>query len=272
MLGLLMAVAILLGTLSPAFAATAKAESLKYWIGVDIANQRTTIYSTEDNSVVHRWICSTGKKGYTTPVGVYYLPAAKGNERKEWFSFTKSYVKYAVCYKKGLYFHSILYKTKSDNSVMQSSVRQLGSVASHGCIRLEVQHAKWLCDNCPTGTKVVIHNGTSDPRIVEALGGEAGVEMTEPLPAPPIVQAVSLEQTGTVTLNRGETLQLNCTVKPDGIEANLNWKSSSTKYATVNGSGLVTGVAEGTTTITVSSSNGKKATVKVKVVDPYKPT
>ena len=36
--------------------------------------------------------------------------------------------------------------------------------------------------------------------------------------------------------------------------------------------GAVTGVAEGTATITVSTYNGKKATVKVRVVDPYKPS
>ena len=72
MLSVLMVVALLLSALLPV--ATARADGLKYWIGVDIANQRTTIYSTADNSVVHRWICSTGKKGYTTPVGVYYLP------------------------------------------------------------------------------------------------------------------------------------------------------------------------------------------------------
>ena len=128
----------------PLVAQAEPSAELKYWIGVDIANQRTTIYSTADNSVVHRWICSTGKKGYTTPVGVYYLPPAKGQERKEWFSFTRSYVKYCVRYKRGLYFHSTLYRTKNDNDIMQASIDNLDKVASHGCIRLEVQHAKWL--------------------------------------------------------------------------------------------------------------------------------
>ena len=270
MLSVLMVVALLLSALLPV--ATARAEGLKYWIGVDIANQRTTIYSTADNSVVHRWICSTGKKGYTTPVGVDYLPEAKGQERQEWFAFTGSYVKYCVCYKKGLYFHSILFRRKSDDSVMQSSIDRLGQVASHGCIRLEVQHAKWLCDNCPTGTKVVIHNGASDPRIVEALGGNAGVDLTTPLPAPKYVQSLYLDRSGTVSLNKGETLKLNCTVFPEEAEARLGWKSSAAKYATVGADGTVTGVAEGTATITVTSQNGKKASVKIKVLDPYKPT
>lgn len=264
MLSVLMVVALLLSALLPV--ATARAEGLKYWIGVDIANQRTTIYSTADNSVVHRWICSTGKKGYTTPVGVYYLPEAKGQERQEWFAFTGSYVKYCVCYKKGLYFHSILFRRKSDDSAMQSSIDRLGQVASHGCIRLEVQHAKWLCDNCPTGTKVVIHNGASDPRIVEALGGNAGVDLTTPLPAPKYVQSLSLDRSGTVSLNKGETLKLNCTVFPEEAEARLGWKSSAEKYATADADGTVTGVAKGTATITVKTYNGKKATVKTRVV------
>ena len=270
MLSVLMVAALLLSMLLPV--ATAQAEELKYWIGVDIANQRTTIYSTADNSVVHRWICSTGKKGYTTPVGVYYLPEAKGQERQEWFAFTGSYVKYCVCYKKGLYFHSILFRRKSDDSVMQSSIDRLGQIASHGCIRLEVQHARWLCDNCPTGTKVVIHNGTSDPRIVEALGGDAGIDLTTPLPAPKYVQSLYLDRSGTVALNKGEALKLNCTVFPEEAETKLSWKSSAAKYAAVGADGTVTGMAEGTATITVTSQNGKKASVKIKVVDPYKPT
>ncbi|HAH78565.1 MAG TPA: L,D-transpeptidase, partial [Ruminococcaceae bacterium] len=33
---------------------------------------------------------------------------------------------------------------------------KLGEPASHGCIRLPVEDAKWIYDNIPEGTKVVI--------------------------------------------------------------------------------------------------------------------
>ena len=32
----------------------------------------------------------------------------------------------------------------------------LGIPASHGCVRLKVEEAKWLYDNIPSGTKLII--------------------------------------------------------------------------------------------------------------------
>ena len=51
----------------------------------------------------------------------------------------------------------------------------------------------------------------------------------------------------------------------------MKWKSSKAKVAKVNTDGLVTAAAEGTATIT-AKAGGKSAKVKIKVVDPYKPT
>ena len=86
--------------------------------------------------------------------------------------------------------------------------------------------------------------------------------------------AVKLDKTGTVNLNLGETLTLSPSLSPETAQATYSWKTSSTKIATVEG-GVVTPVGEGTATITVTATRGKikkTATVKVKVVDPYKPT
>ena len=86
--------------------------------------------------------------------------------------------------------------------------------------------------------------------------------------------AVKLDKTGTVGLNLGETLTLTPSLSPETAQATYTWKTSSTKIAKVEG-GVVTTVAEGTATITVTAKRGsvsKSATVKVKVVDPYKPT
>ena len=86
--------------------------------------------------------------------------------------------------------------------------------------------------------------------------------------------AVKLDKTGTVNLNLGETLPLTPSLSPETAQATYSWKTSSTKIATVEG-GVVTPVGEGTATITVTATRGKikkTATVKVKVVDPYKPT
>ena len=267
-LALLLA-AVLLAGIMPGLSAEAKAETtLQYWIGVDVQNQRTTIYRTSDNSVVHRWLCTTGASGTPTPQGTFYLPAASGSERKEWFAFTATYVKYAVRYTRRLYFHSVLFKKKDDNAMKLSTLRQLGKRGSAGCIRLEVQHAKWICDNCPTGTMVVIHKGVDDPRITAILGGSAGLDTTPSLPAPPIVVGLTMNHTGTVKMNKGETLQLSCAIEPSNATTALRWKSRKAKVATVNGEGLVTAVGSGTTTITATASNGVKTSVVIESVDP----
>lgn len=84
--------------------------------------------------------------------------------------------------------------------------------------------------------------------------------------------SVTLDQTGTVSLNVGETLKLNATVTPANAKTALKWKSSKAKVATVSSDGTVTAVKAGTATIAVMTSNKKVAKVKVKVEDPNAPT
>ena len=86
------------------------------------------------------------------------------------------------------------------------------------------------------------------------------------------VKSVALDRKGTVTLNVNETLPLTATISPANAATTLTWKSSAAKVASVSKAGLVTAKAEGTATITVTTANKKKATVKIKVVDPNAPT
>ena len=263
---------ILLGGILPPAPASAETnwQTLPYWIGVDIANQRTTIYRTSDNSVVHRWICSTGAHNLT-PLGVFYLPAAKGSERKEWFSFTSSYVKYCVRYTKHLYFHTILFREPREGTEIHSSIRQLGKAVSHGCIRLQVPAARWLCYNCPTGTKVVIHKGINDPRITEALGTSAETGLTDTGSLPQAVQSVALAEVPETNLVLGEQLQLTPVITPSDTFTSYKWKTSNKKALKVSADGLVTAVGVGKAKITVTTGNGKTASVTLRAWDPTLP-
>ena len=272
---LLLCLLMLVGLL-PECAAPARAEgegwrNLPYWIGVDTVNQRTTIYSTADNSVVHCWVCSTGAGSRQTPIGVFYLPPAHGSERKEWFAFPGAYVKYAVAYAKGLYFHSTLY-TKSDYKSMQSSIDKLGHKASHGCIRLPTSAAKWVCHNCPTGTRAIMHKGVDDPLIVGALGHPASTTRTKLNLEPDGTDIVELGLDGTATIDINQPLQLHATVTPQTDKTILTWTSSHYKIATVDDNGLVTPLAKGTTTISVNTNGGARASVTLNIVDLYAPT
>ncbi len=59
-------------------------------------------------------------------------------------------------------FHSVLFTERNPRTLTASSYNNLGQRVSHGCVRLRVADAKWIYDNCPTGTKVIIYN-SSDP-------------------------------------------------------------------------------------------------------------
>jgi hypothetical protein len=71
-----------------------------------------------------------------------------------------------------------------------------------------------------------------------------------------------------LNLFTGETKSITATPEPAEVKATFTWTSAQTSIATVNNNGEVTGVAEGTTTITVSSGD-ISATVNVEVSDIY---
>jgi lipoprotein-anchoring transpeptidase ErfK/SrfK len=120
-------------------------------IDVSLAEQKVYILDAKDR-VVQEYICSTGKEGSETPTGTFtitdrgksfYNPAVKEGAYY-WTRFYKTYL-----------FHSLPF---DENEEMEpEEAAKLGTPASHGCIRLETENAKWIYDNIPEGTKVVIH-------------------------------------------------------------------------------------------------------------------
>ncbi|MGN0391117.1 MAG: L,D-transpeptidase family protein [Wujia sp.] len=59
-------------------------------------------------------------------------------------------------------FHSVLFTDRNPRTLITSSFNNLGKRVSHGCVRLRVVDAKWIFDNCPPGTKIIIYN-SADP-------------------------------------------------------------------------------------------------------------
>lgn len=60
-----------------------------------------------------------------------------------------------------------------------------------------------------------------------------------------------------VLVAKGTTSRLEPTVKPSGISsADLKWSSSNKKGATINKKGVIKGITEGTSVITVSARDG----------------
>ena len=166
-----LAIALMLAMLL-SFAAHAES---KYYIDVDIANQIVTAYGygggrTQDN-IARQMICSTGY-GTLTPTGTYFMPEKKyDSERQEWYWFGEYeiYAKYASRIVNGILFHSVLYPNTNTHATW-ASVNALGSKASHGCVRLRDEDAKWIAENCPPGTCVhIFDDGAVDEDLRQLL-------------------------------------------------------------------------------------------------------
>lgn len=91
------------------------------------------------------WTCTTGAWDTPTVLGQYTV-GAKGHVFGSGFScyyYTQSCGNYL--------FHSVTYYQNTFN-IMDG---RLGVNLSHGCVRLQIDNAKWIYDNIPSGTKVV---------------------------------------------------------------------------------------------------------------------
>ncbi len=79
------------------------------------------------------------------------------------------------------------------------------------------------------------------------------------------VESVSLNQTA-LTLTAGGSAALTASVSPENaVNKTISWTSSDSGVAAVDGAGKVTGVAEGSATITATASNGVTAQCAVTV-------
>ena len=132
---------------------TLNLESLTpYLIYVNLSEQMTYVYKGTMNKwdTVKSFTCSTGINDEKTPTGVFDV-----RERGDWF-FSDKYQqggKYWVQFYGDYLFHSVPYN-EDQSEVVDNT---LGTPASHGCIRLKTEDAKWIYDNIEAGTKVIIN-------------------------------------------------------------------------------------------------------------------
>lgn len=132
---------------------------MPYEIHVNKQMNCITIYKAnkkgEYTKPVKAMVCSAGRK---TPLGTFTT-----SSKYYWKAMIHDvWAQYATRITGDILFHSVPYETHEKNSLITSYYNQLGSIASAGCVRLCVRDAKWLIENCPSGTKVVIYN-SSDP-------------------------------------------------------------------------------------------------------------
>ena len=130
----------------------------EYKITVNTNKQRVYVYQWNgagfDSKAIKTFKCSTGKNETPTPKGTFW----NTGRLSEWYYFKEfdCWARYAWLIDGGILFHSVIYGEKSEGSLRSGTVRQLGSKASHGCVRLSVNDAKWIYSNCSMGTPVTV--------------------------------------------------------------------------------------------------------------------
>lgn len=123
-----------------------------YLVYLNLDKQMTYIYEGSNNnwSLVKEFNSSTGIEGKETPKGIFAV-----TDRGDWF-YSQEFqqgAKYWVQFMGDYLFHSLPFDGTQENIVDYT----LGTPASHGCIRLAVEDAKWLYDNIDNETKIIIN-------------------------------------------------------------------------------------------------------------------
>lgn len=128
-----------------------------YYIKINRMQNCITVYTPDENgeyTIPYKaMVCSTGLYN-ATPSGTYQI-----STKYRWRElYGGVYGQYATRIHGAILFHSVPYYTKSNDNLCTDKYNKLGQQASMGCVRLTTEDAKWIADNCPSGTSVEIYD------------------------------------------------------------------------------------------------------------------
>lgn len=159
-----------------------------YMIRVNRAQNWAMIYAMDKDghySIPYKvFICSTGLNEGDTPLGLFSI-----SDKYDWrLMVDGSYAQYAIRISGPIMLHSVPYYSPNKNDLEVEEYAKLGSPASLGCIRFNVKNVKWIYDNCPAGTRVVVYEDYEEEpllklpkkRKAESTGPRAGWDPTDP--------------------------------------------------------------------------------------------
>lgn len=154
-----------------------QAATYQYYIKINKGTNVVTVYK-QDGTPYTAFTCSIG---YATPIGTFHTMA----KYRWWVLDGPCYGQYCTRITGSILFHSVWYYQQTKNSQSYRQYNKLGTTASHGCCRLTVAASKWIYDNCPLGTKVIIFNGSAKddplgkPKTIK-VKGYSGWDPTDP--------------------------------------------------------------------------------------------
>lgn len=129
-----------------------KKSTATYYIKVNYKANTVTIYTKDSDgnyTVPYKaMVCSCGT--FTPTSGTY-----KTSNKYRWGKLIHNvYGQYSTRIVGSILFHSVPYSSNKSNTLLYNEYDKLGTTASAGCVRLAVRDAKWIYDNCASGTMV----------------------------------------------------------------------------------------------------------------------
>lgn len=142
---------------------TKGSEEFPYYICVNRKQNMIIVYTMDDDgyyTVPYKaFVCSVGLPdpendgAVNTPIGTFNT-----TNQYTWRLLEGNvYGQYATRIVDHILFHSVPYYEQSKDTLEWEEYNKLGQAASLGCIRMTVEDAKWIYDNCPKGTTVTIY-------------------------------------------------------------------------------------------------------------------
>jgi len=153
---------------------------------VNISKSQQRVAVIVDGSEAYRWPVSTGRRGYTTPSGIYHPERLE----RHWYSrkYDNSPMPWSVFFHRGYAMHGTM------------EAYNLGRAASHGCVRLRPDHARTLfglVKRAGAGhTRIVVLDGAL-PAVRPAPHGVPMAEASQPQTAAQAHFAKALERAET---------------------------------------------------------------------------
>ncbi len=142
---------------------------------VEVNRKKCFVVVYRGDTPLRAFVCSTARDRVSTPTGTFQIL-----DKLRWHTLNgPTYGQFCSHITSDILFHSVPSVVNArpyDNHTLNASAyNKLGTPASAGCIRLTVGHAKWLYDNVPVGSKVVISDNIVAPKDIK-------IETVKPIP------------------------------------------------------------------------------------------
>ncbi len=179
-----------------------------YFIEIDKTNQIVTVFTTSSSGKydkpVRIMLCSTAQNPKKFPTGYWQLKADRTTSRNVWRKMqshgTPLYAQYTTQITGHFLFHSVPYTDTKKDALDLKRFANLGTADSGGCVRLTVENAKWISENCKEGTWVHMTEKKKNPALTKALKDQipkpdgSGWDPTDPDPNNPNYQPMYTEE------------------------------------------------------------------------------